>query len=324
MNDVVLAMLLNRLRGQRAVRGELRMARSRSDMGLSTLPEAVAVPGNGAGRFPSPRPRPRYFVWFTPALALLLGGYLFFNKSFAYLHMPGTPVFVGEIVLGIGIVEVLQRPLALAPPAGSRPSSRCCWCSWGSAPSGWPPTCPCTGSTPSATRRSGTTASSPSWSRPPPYASRPSSRACCAGTGSVLPWYFMWAPIAVALTGVDAPRLRSTSPAPAPRSTPSATPTSPSTSGSASRSSGSASTGWWAPDRSEAGTASCRSSGWSRCWSSARRAAAGSWPRWRRWRSCSRTSVRPAAADRLLGHRRLAGRARPRPGARPADAGGAP
>jgi O-antigen/teichoic acid export membrane protein len=49
-------------------------------------------------------------VWFTPALGFLLGGYLFFSKSFAYLHVPGTPVFVGEIVLGIGLVEVLRLP----------------------------------------------------------------------------------------------------------------------------------------------------------------------------------------------------------------------
>jgi hypothetical protein len=55
-------------------------------------------------------PRPRYFVWFTPALGLLLGGYLFFSKSFAYMHVPGTPVFVGEIVLAIGLFEVLQLP----------------------------------------------------------------------------------------------------------------------------------------------------------------------------------------------------------------------
>jgi O-antigen ligase/polysaccharide polymerase Wzy-like membrane protein len=59
-----------------------------------------------------PRPasllQPRQFRWFTPALALLLCGYLFFNKPFAYLHVPGTPVFVGEIVLAIGIAEVLQ------------------------------------------------------------------------------------------------------------------------------------------------------------------------------------------------------------------------
>jgi O-antigen/teichoic acid export membrane protein len=75
--------------------------------------------GAGAGRtgqlqptVPAPErlPRPRWFVWFTPALGLLLGGYLFFSKSFAYLHVPGTPVFVGEIVLAIGMFEALQLP----------------------------------------------------------------------------------------------------------------------------------------------------------------------------------------------------------------------
>jgi hypothetical protein len=101
------------------------MARSRSDTGPSTLPGAVVEPDHGTGRVasvrPSPRARPRHFVWFTPALGLLLCGYLFFSKSFAYIHIPGTPLFVGEVVLGIGIVEVLQvrspwrRLLATAP-----------------------------------------------------------------------------------------------------------------------------------------------------------------------------------------------------------------
>jgi O-antigen ligase len=67
--------------------------------------------GGAAWWFPqsaAPASRPRQFRWFTPALALLLGGYLFFNKSFAYLHVPGTPVFVGEIVLAIGIADLLR------------------------------------------------------------------------------------------------------------------------------------------------------------------------------------------------------------------------
>ena len=99
----------------------LRMARSRADTGPSTVPGAVAAPGDGDGRLPSPPARPRHFVWFTPALGLLLGGYLFFSKSFAYIHITGTPLFVGELVLGIGIAEVLQvrspwrRLLATAP-----------------------------------------------------------------------------------------------------------------------------------------------------------------------------------------------------------------
>jgi O-Antigen ligase len=54
------------------------------------------------------RPRPQSFRWFTPALGLLLAGYLFFDKAFAYLHIPGTPVFIGEVVLAIGIVEAVR------------------------------------------------------------------------------------------------------------------------------------------------------------------------------------------------------------------------
>jgi O-Antigen ligase len=78
-------------------------------LGSSTLQAPV---GQGPAVVPSTR-RPaaapqRHFRWFTPSLALLLGGYLFLNKSFAYLHVPGTPVFVGEIVMAIGIYEVLQ------------------------------------------------------------------------------------------------------------------------------------------------------------------------------------------------------------------------
>jgi hypothetical protein len=53
------------------------------------------------------QPRPQSFRWFAPALGLLLVGYLFFDKAFAYLHIPGTPIFVGELVLAIGIAEAI-------------------------------------------------------------------------------------------------------------------------------------------------------------------------------------------------------------------------
>jgi O-antigen ligase len=68
------------------------------------------------GESPSTRglvhPRSPTFRWFTPALGLLLTGYLFFDKAFAYLHIPGTPVFVGEIVLAIGVVEAVRARLS--------------------------------------------------------------------------------------------------------------------------------------------------------------------------------------------------------------------
>lgn len=60
------------------------------------------------GRAPG-RPS-HYFTWFTPALGLLLAGYLFFSKSFAYVHVPGTPLFIGEAVLGLGLVEAVRIP----------------------------------------------------------------------------------------------------------------------------------------------------------------------------------------------------------------------
>ncbi|CAN5895978.1 hypothetical protein BH23ACT10_BH23ACT10_07140 [soil metagenome] len=58
--------------------------------------------------------RDRPFRWFTPSLALLLFGYMFFSRTFAYIHIPGTPVFIGEIVMVIGIIEAARvRPRML-------------------------------------------------------------------------------------------------------------------------------------------------------------------------------------------------------------------
>ncbi|HEX6677873.1 MAG TPA: O-antigen ligase family protein [Actinomycetes bacterium] len=73
------------------------------------------APGLGTRR------RSRPFRVFTPALGLLLGGYLFLDKTFAYLHVPGTPFFVGEIVLGIGIAESIHLRLPWRRLVGSSP-----------------------------------------------------------------------------------------------------------------------------------------------------------------------------------------------------------
>ncbi|HVM15651.1 MAG TPA: O-antigen ligase family protein [Egibacteraceae bacterium] len=42
-------------------------------------------------------------------LAVVLAGYLFFGRPFAYLHVPAIPVFLGELLLGVGLVVVLRR-----------------------------------------------------------------------------------------------------------------------------------------------------------------------------------------------------------------------
>ena len=40
----------------------------------------------------------------------LLGGYLLFDRAFAWIHIPGTPVFLGELGLGFGLFVILQTP----------------------------------------------------------------------------------------------------------------------------------------------------------------------------------------------------------------------
>lgn len=55
------------------------------------------------------------FRWFGRLLPLALAGYLFFDRSFAYLHVPGTPLFIGEIVLAVGCIEAVRgRRLLMA------------------------------------------------------------------------------------------------------------------------------------------------------------------------------------------------------------------
>lgn len=48
------------------------------------------------------------FRWFGAILPIALAGYLFFDRTFAYLHIPGTPLFVGEVVLLIGVFEAFR------------------------------------------------------------------------------------------------------------------------------------------------------------------------------------------------------------------------
>ena len=49
----------------------------------------------------------RPLVLYGRLLGPLLAGYLLFDKAFAYLHLPGTPLYVGEMVLLIGGLGVL-------------------------------------------------------------------------------------------------------------------------------------------------------------------------------------------------------------------------
>ena len=48
------------------------------------------------------------FVLYGTALGAVLMGYLLFDRAFAYLHPPGVPLFVGEIVLLLGVGAALR------------------------------------------------------------------------------------------------------------------------------------------------------------------------------------------------------------------------
>ena len=54
-------------------------------------------------------------------LGPLLAGYLLFDKAFAYIHVPGTPLYVGEMVLVVGSLGVLAATGYLAVPVRDEP-----------------------------------------------------------------------------------------------------------------------------------------------------------------------------------------------------------
>ena len=63
----------------------------------------------------------RLLALYGRLLGPLLAGYLMFDKAFAYIHLPGTPLYVGEIVLltgGLGVLTAtgdLRTAIADAP-----------------------------------------------------------------------------------------------------------------------------------------------------------------------------------------------------------------
>ncbi|MFC5993669.1 O-antigen ligase family protein [Pseudonocardia hispaniensis] len=54
-------------------------------------------------------------------LGPLLAGYLLFDRAFAYVHLPGTPLYIGEMVLAVGIVGVLTATGYIRIPLRDEP-----------------------------------------------------------------------------------------------------------------------------------------------------------------------------------------------------------
>jgi O-antigen ligase len=68
------------------------------DLGAAAVPDAPRPARGGPGRL---------LVLYGRLLGPLLVGYLLFDKGFAYLHVPGTPLYVGELVLVVGALGIL-------------------------------------------------------------------------------------------------------------------------------------------------------------------------------------------------------------------------
>ncbi len=63
----------------------------------------------------------RLLVLYGRLLGPLLGGYLLLDKAFAYIHLPGTPLYVGEMVLTVGTLGVLAATGYLRIPVRDEP-----------------------------------------------------------------------------------------------------------------------------------------------------------------------------------------------------------
>ena len=64
----------------------------------------------------------RLLVVYGRLLGPLLAGYLMFDKAFAYLHVPGAPVYIGEMLLVVGVVGVLAATGYLRIPLRDEPA----------------------------------------------------------------------------------------------------------------------------------------------------------------------------------------------------------
>ena len=82
-----------------------------NDGQISTAPSTTELTPHAEGmsraRSPSAHreePGLRWFRWYGLLLGPLLGLYLFLDRGVAHVHVPGTPLYLGECVLAVGIL----------------------------------------------------------------------------------------------------------------------------------------------------------------------------------------------------------------------------
>ena len=86
---------------------------------LSRGPSAADVLVDAPGRAQSASGR--LLLLYGRLLGPLLGGYLLLDKAFAYIHLPGTPAYAGELVLTVGALGVLAATGYLRIPVRDEP-----------------------------------------------------------------------------------------------------------------------------------------------------------------------------------------------------------
>lgn len=78
---------------------------------MDTSQLAAHIPSRSSrASLPVNLPFERSFRWLTRVMFLLIAGYLLFDRAFAWIHVPGTPIFVGEMALVFGLFVVIQTP----------------------------------------------------------------------------------------------------------------------------------------------------------------------------------------------------------------------
>ena len=73
-------------------------------------------------------PEPKIVRIFEAVLLVVLLAYAFLDRGFAWFHIPGTPLFVGELVLVLGAVAMLSHPTRILSRAAAKPALEATWC----------------------------------------------------------------------------------------------------------------------------------------------------------------------------------------------------
>jgi hypothetical protein len=85
------------------------------------------------GSHPASSSEPRIVGIFEKVFLGILLLYVLFDRGFAWFHVPGTPLFVGELTLGLGIFAMLSTRVPLRTALRWSPSMKALavWMAWG-------------------------------------------------------------------------------------------------------------------------------------------------------------------------------------------------